>query len=233
LQYFISFLEGVVTFISPCLLPMLPVYVSYLAGGSGGGGRARTLGNALCFAAGFTVVFTVMGAFAGTLGMLLRRHQAVINAASGAVVIALGLNYLGVPPFGLFGARSGSRRARTRPVRETGPLFSMLFGMTFSISWTPCVGAFLGSALMMASNQGSAPRGIAMLLCYSAGLGIPFLISALLIERVKSAFSLIKRNYWVINAASGAFLIVIGALMATGMFGRVLPRLMPLSARLL
>jgi cytochrome c-type biogenesis protein len=99
---------------------------------------------------------------------------------------------------------------------------SALFGVIFSISWTPCVGAFLGSALMMASARGRTLTGILMLFVYSLGLGIPFVVSALLIDRLKNAFDFIKRNYKAINIASGALLVVIGLLMATGLMGRVL-----------
>ena len=99
---------------------------------------------------------------------------------------------------------------------------SALFGIIFSVGWTPCVGAFLGSALMLASQQGHVLTGMIMLLCYSLGLGIPFLISALLIDKLKSTFAIIKKNYRVINMVCGGFLIVIGILMATGTMGRFL-----------
>jgi cytochrome c-type biogenesis protein len=215
--YFVLFLEGVITFISPCLLPMLPVYVSYFAGAEGG--RAGTAKNAFCFVIGFTVVFTVMGAFAGTVGMLLRGHGRIVNIVSGIVVIVLGLNFMGLLklkltlPFGP-GMDSGAER-------KTGAAASAMLGLAFAVLWTPCVGAFLGSALMMASNQDSAARGISMLLCYSAGLGIPFMVSALLIDMLKSVFNVIKRNYRVVNAVSGGLLIVLGILIMTGYYGRI------------
>jgi cytochrome c-type biogenesis protein len=222
-QYFVLFLEGVITFISPCLLPMLPVYVSYFAGGQGERGSA--VANALGFVAGFTVVFTAMGAFAGTIGALLRQHQTAVNIVTGAVVVLLGLNFLGVLPFALPGS-AASGRLGGRISGRTGPMFSVLFGIAFSISWTPCVSAFLGSALMMASSRGSALHGVLLLLCFSAGLGIPFLASAVLIDRLKSTFGLIKRNYRVISAVSGIFLVAVGAAMMTGLFGRIMPRLL-------
>lgn len=214
--YLVLFLEGVITFISPCLLPMLPVYVSYFAGT--GGGRAETAKNAFCFVAGFTVVFTLMGAFAGTVGMLLREYRTVVNIVSGILVIVLGLNFMGFLklrlnlPFGA-GKDFGGKKA--------GAAASVMLGITFAVLWTPCVGAFLGSALMMASNQDSATRGILMLLCYSAGLGIPFIAGALLINMLKSVFNAIKRNYRVINAVSGGLLIVLGILIMTGYYGRI------------
>ena len=183
MQYFISFLEGIITFISPCLLPMLPIYISYFAGG-GNRTTGKTLTNALGFVLGFSSVFMAMGALAGTLGGLLRQYQTPVNIVSGVIVI--------------------------------------IFGLIFSLGWTPCVGAFLGSALMLASQQAHALEGMLMLLCYSLGLGIPFVISAVLIDQLKSAFNWVKSHYDLINKISGSLLIVIGILMATGLLGRLL-----------
>lgn len=216
MQYLISFLEGIITFISPCLLPMLPIYVSYFAGG-GERTMKKTLVNALGFVVGFTLVFTAMGALAGSLGGLLRRHQQLVNVVSGLAVILFGLNYLGVLRLNLF--RGNGRTADTR---DMGFFSAVLFGVIFSVGWTPCVGAFLGSALMLASQQGQMLTGVGMLLCYSLGLGIPFLISAVLIDRLKEAFAFIKTHYRVVNALCGVFLIVIGVMMATGTLGRLL-----------
>ena len=216
MQYFISFLEGIITFISPCLLPMLPIYLSYFAGG-----RERTLKRTLICAAGFvlgfTLVFVAMGALAGTVGSFLIRYQQAVNILSGLVVIFFGLSFLGVVQLNLF--RGSQRQMDTSDLTFWS---SLLFGLIFSVGWTPCVGAFLGSALMLASQQGSALVGTLMLLCYSAGLGIPFLVSAVLIDQLKSAFDFIKRHYNVINKLCGLLLILVGTLMATGLLGRLL-----------
>lgn len=110
-------------------------------------------------------------------------------------------------------------------VKNFGFLTAVLFGAVFSISWTPCVGAFLGSALMLASQQGQALTGMVMLLCYSLGLGIPFLVSALLIDQLKGAFGAIKRNYGIVNKVCGGFLILVGIFMATGMLGKMMAML--------
>lgn len=216
MQYLISFLEGIVTFISPCLLPMLPVYVTYFAGGGQRTAR-RTLGCAAGFVLGFTVLFVAMGALAGTVGSFLTRWQTAVNIVCGLVVVVFGLDFLGVLRLDLF---RGQRRAA-----QTGDLnffSSFLFGVVFSVGWTPCVGAFLGSALMLASQQGHAVKGMLMLLCYSLGLGVPFLFSAVLIDRLKTTFDWIKRHYGVINRVCGCLLVVIGLLMATGLLGRLL-----------
>ena len=216
MQYAISFLEGIITFLSPCLLPMLPIYLSYFAGG-GQRSTKRTLLCSLGFVMGFTLIFTAMGALAGTVGSFLKRYQTAVNILSGLVVIFFGLNFLGVFRLSLF--RGGHRQVDTE---NMGFFSAFVFGVIFSVGWTPCVGAFLGSALMLASQQGHVLEGTAMLLAYSAGLGIPFVLSAVLIDYLKSAFDWIKKHYTLINGISGVLLILIGILMATGLLGRLL-----------
>ncbi len=216
MQYLISFLEGIITFLSPCLLPMLPIYISYFAGG---GERTirKTLTNALGFVLGFTLVFTAMGALAGTVGSFLTKYQTWVNIICGGIVVFFGLNYMGVLKFNLFRGMAGSVKTGSM-----GFFSAVLFGIVFSIGWTPCVGTFLGSALMLASQQGHVLEGMMMLLCYSLGLGIPFLISAVLIDQLKGAFNWIKRHYTVINLVCGILLVIVGLLMATGMLGKFL-----------
>ena len=216
MQYVISFLEGIITFISPCLLPMLPIYISYFAGG-GERSTKKTLTGAIGFVVGFTVVFALMGALAGTVGSFLKEHQTEVNIISGLVVIFFGLSFLGVFRLTLFKGSS-----RSMDTSNMGFFSALLFGVIFSLGWTPCVGAFLGSALMLASQQGSVLAGTLMLLAYSLGLGVPFILSAVLIDKLKSTFDWIKRNYKVINIVSGCLLILIGILMATGTLGRLL-----------
>ena len=216
MQYVISFLEGIITFISPCLLPMLPIYISYFAGG-GERSTKKTLTGGIGFVVGFTVVFTLMGALAGTVGSFLKEHQTAVNIISGIVVIFFGLNFLGVFKLNLF--KGSSRSVDTN---NMGFFSALLFGVIFSLGWTPCVGAFLGSALMLASQQGSVLAGTFMLLAYSLGLGVPFILGAVLIDKLKSAIDWIKRNYRVIKIVSGSLLILIGILMATGTLGRLI-----------
>lgn len=216
MQYLLLFLEGIITFISPCLLPMLPVYISFFAAGETN--KRRTIINALGFVLGFTFVFVTLGAFAGTVGRLLIKYAAIVNIITGLIVIILGLNFMGAIRIGLLN-RSGESRANTKDLKFFS---SLLFGIVFSVGWTPCVGAFLGSAIMMASQQGGTATGIIMLFVYSLGLGVPFLLSAVLIDRLKSTFDFIKRNYKVINFVSGCLLIAVGLLMATGIMGRFL-----------
>ena len=216
MQYAIAFLEGIITFISPCLLPMLPIYISYFAGG-GERSTAKTLKGAFGFVIGFTAVFAALGALAATLGGFLKEYHTAVNIVSGLIVIMFGLNYLGVFRFNIF---KGSSRSVNKD--NMGFWSALLFGMIFSIGWTPCVGAFLGSALMLASQQGQTAKGVLMLIAYSMGLGIPFILSAVMIDRLKTAFNWIKRNYGIINTVSGALMVLIGVLMAAGILEQMI-----------
>ena len=216
MQYFISFLEGIITFISPCLLPMIPIYLTYFAD-SGERTTKKTVTGALGFVSGFTLVFVSMGALAGSIGSLFTKYQNIVNIVCGLIVIFFGLNFMGVFKLNLFKGMKQSVNT------DNMNFFSaVLVGIVFSLGWTPCVGAFLGSALMMASREGQALQGILMLLCYSLGLGIPFILSAVLIDSLKGAFTFIKKHYKIINFVSGCLLIVVGILMATGLLGRFL-----------
>ena len=216
MQYLVSFLEGILTFISPCLLPMLPIYISYFAGG-GERSVGKTVKGSLGFVLGFTTVFVAMGALAGTIGGFLSKYQTLVNILCGAVVVIFGLNYLGLLKFNLFRGRG-----HDLDTDQMGFFSAFLFGLIFSVGWTPCVGVFLGSALMLASQQGSMVQGIVMLLCYSAGLGLPFILSAILIDQLKGAFNWVKAHYDIINKICGAALILVGVAMATGTLGRIL-----------
>ncbi|MBE6954299.1 MAG: cytochrome c biogenesis protein CcdA [Ruminococcaceae bacterium] len=213
MQYLITFLEGFISFISPCMLPMLPLYISYFAGGADQ--KQRTLLRSVSFVLGFTVVFTLLGVFSGAVGRFLARYDNIVNIVCGAVVVLFGLSYLEIIPLRFL-------RGVQHRQEITGVFSAFLFGVIYSVSLTPCVGAFLGSALMLASTSGSVAVGALLLLCYSLGLGIPFLLSAVLIDKLRGAFSFIKRNYRIINLICGIFLIVIGILMMLGMMNAFL-----------
>ena len=211
MQFVITFLEGLISFVSPCMLPMLPVYVSYFAGGADK--KRANLFRAMAFVLGFTVAFCLMGLFAGTLGSLLLRYQRAVTIVCGLIVIVFGLSYLEILPLPFFKGMSSGRSV-------TGVFSAFVFGLVYSVSLTPCVGAFLGSALMLASSSGTALQGLLLLVCYSLGLGLPFLISALLLEQLSGVFGWIKAHYGVMNRICGGFLIVIGLLMAFGLLDR-------------
>lgn len=213
MPYIISFLEGIITFISPCLLPMLPIYISYFANGNED--KRKTIKNATGFVLGFSIVFVLLGAFAGTLGSLIRENEIIVNIITGGIVVVLGLNFLGILRIGFL----NNTHKMEYSGQSTGFWTSIVFGIVFSIGWTPCVGAFLGSALMLASKQGSMLQGIFMLIAYSIGLGIPFLLSAVLIDKLKGMFGIIKNNYNIINKISGLFLVIVGVAMMTGFIG--------------
>ncbi|HWQ88804.1 MAG TPA: cytochrome c biogenesis protein CcdA [Desulfitobacteriaceae bacterium] len=215
MDYLITFLEGIITFISPCLLPMLPIYISYFVGQNSTSTKKESLTNALGFVLGYTLVFVLLGAFAGTLGGFLKEYSIVVNIISGLIVILFGLNFIGLlrVPF------INDTRQLSLKTSNAGFLSSLLFGVVFSVSWTPCVGAFLGSALMLAASRAERMQGILMLLSFSLGLGIPFVASAVLLERLQSVFGFIKKNYRVINLVSGLLLVLVGIMLATGLMG--------------
>ncbi len=214
MHYLITFLEGIISFVSPCMLPLLPVYVSYFAGGADK--RRKTLVNAVCFVLGFTVVFLGLGLFSGTVGRFLREYRTAVDLVCGALVVLFGLHYLEW-------IRLPFLKERDTAVREvSGALSAVLFGMIYSVSLTPCVGAFLGSALMLASSSGGAGEGMLLLLTYSLGLGIPFVVSALLLDRLSGVFTFIKTHYRVINTVCGLFLIAVGIVMMCGWMNRLM-----------
>lgn len=215
MDYFIAFLEGIITFVSPCLLPMLPIYISYFMGDEEQANKRHVLKNASGFILGFTFVFLVLGAFAGSIGHLLVDYNRQVQILSGIIIILFGLNFTGIIKIPLLNKSKSSNMNTANLNFGT----SFLFGSVFSISWTPCVGAFLGSALMMASTKGSFTEGMLMLLLYSIGLGIPFFLSALLLDRLKKTFDFIKKHYRLIHLLSGAILIIVGLMMITGTFG--------------
>ena len=221
MQFIITFLEGLISFISPCVLPLLPVYAVYFAGGGNERKKGRALKNSLGFVIGFTILFMLLGVFASSLGSLLTRHKTTVNLVTGAIVILFGLFYSGIIKIGFFN-RTIKPETKLRP---TGFFSSILFGAVFAVGWSPCTGAFLGSAMMMASQNANPLYGTLLLLAYSLGLGVPFVLCAVLIDRLKGAFSFIKSHYKTINLVCGIFLIIVGVLMMTGIFSTLTSKL--------
>lgn len=212
MSYLLTFLEGVISFISPCVLPLLPIYLSYLTAGVDN--KTIRITRALGFVLGFTSIFCLLGVFAGALSAILVKYRVIVNVVSGIIVILFGLSYLEVIKLKFLKGMKGEKKVNS--------FFSaVLFGMVYSVSLTPCVGAFLGSAIMLAATSGNALKGAFLLLIYSLGMGIPFLLSAVLIESLTGTFKWIKKHYRVINTVCGVFLIVTGVLMACGIINRI------------
>lgn len=205
MEYVFTFLEGFASFISPCLLPMLPIYISYFMGDKENDNK-KTIINSIGFVLGFTIVFLLMAIFASTVGIFVSKYLKYIKVIFGIIVILLGLNYMEVLNFKFLNNSKGINMK----VKNLNFLKSMLFGILFSISWTPCVGTFLGSALLLVAKGNDLLKGIILMLLYSVGLGIPFVISVILMEKLKSIFDFIKKNYGVIKKICGIVLIIMG-----------------------
>ena len=216
LEAMTTLIEGLITFISPCVLPMIPVYVLYFAGAGEGKQTKKTIARALCFVLGFTALFVLLGVFAGTLGALLIRYQREVNLICGILMILLGLHYAGILHITLLD-RTVKPDVQVQP---KGYLSCALLGAVFAVGWTPCTGPLLGSAMMLAASKGSMLAGATLLACYSLGMGIPFVLCAVLIDRLKGAFGFIKRHYKVINRVCGVFLVLVGLAMMTGLYSR-------------
>ena len=227
------FVEGLAAFLSPCVLPMIPVYLLYLGGGDQGN-RRQTLLNTGGFVLGFTLLFMALGASATALGRLLIAHKAQLSRLGGAALILMGLHAmdafraLRMPRRlqGLFAQRNRhNQRGSRAPLAESlasktlTPLRAVAFGAVLAVTWMPCAGVYLGAALTMAGGTASLPTGMLMLLCFSLGLGIPFLLLALLYRRLTGVLSWLKRHLRAIRLVSGALLIAFGVLMAAGAFG--------------
>lgn len=217
MNYLVTFLEGLISFISPCILPLIPVYIMYFAGNGIESKKSKVILNAVGFVLGFTIFFILLGVFASAVGSFLIEYKTALNIVTGAIVVLFGLNYIGLIKIS---ALNSNAKLKTE-IKPNNFLKSILFGAVFSIGWTPCTGAFLGSALMMASQQSKWFEGMTLLLAYSLGLGIPFIISAVLIDSLKNAFNFIKRYYRTINIVCGLFLIFVGILMMTGIFSKI------------
>lgn len=213
MKYLLLFLEGIITFISPCILPMIPIYVSYFAG-SEGNQKFRAFRNSIAFVLGFTIIFTILGAAASTVGVFFQEHMKWINLICGIVIILFGIHFMGI--YSMKGFNNTYKLNLNFNTNNMGLVKTFLFGCIFGVGWTPCVGPFLGSALMIASNSTHILEGAIMLLVYSLGLGIPFILSAILIHLLVGTFQFMKSHYAVIKMISGILLILIGICMATG-----------------
>jgi len=215
---------GVLTFVSPCILPLIPAYIAFMTGVSTGDGDGearrlpRVLAQALLFVLGFTLVFVGMGASASALGGFLARGSDVFDVVAGVLFVVFGVLMLGVIKVPWLYAEA---RFDMAGARRFGGLAALAMGMAFAFGWSPCVGPILGSILMMAADTAEAGRGAALLAVYSLGLGVPFVVTALLLDRLVRPLSWLKRHALVINRVAAVVLIVVGVLIALGWMSAV------------
>lgn len=210
-EFPLLFAEGMLAFISPCLLPMLPIYLAYLTAEDGKG----RLSGALAFVAGFTLVFTAMGAGASAIGSLFAAHQTLLERASGVVIMLFGLHFMdivNIRPLNL------EFRANFAPERR-GIAGAFIFGCAFSLGWTPCLGPMLASALMLAASAETLMRGVLCLVVFSAGLAVPYILCALFLPRLTGILGIFRRHANAVKKISGALLFIAGLAMAAGNFG--------------
>lgn len=214
----LAFAAGVVSFASPCVFPLVPGYLSFVAGGEPEDAR-RPVVPILLFIGGFAVVFTALGAFTASVTRVLRSPLGI--RVSGVIIVAFGVLML------LYALRLGSPTlfAERRPLLERvrpGPAWAFPLGIAFGAGWTPCIGPVLAGVLAIAAAQGGSARGALLLLAYSAGLGLPFLLVGLGIRRLMGTLGFVKRNYHWFAGISGVVMITIGVLVATNLWTRLL-----------
>ncbi len=217
----LAFLAGFVSFVSPCVLPLIPAYVTFLTGSSfdevsagAAGERRRLMLNGTFFVLGFSAVFVLMGLGASAIGQFLTGNLPIVRRLGGLVVIAFGLYMMGV--LRVF-ALDRERRVQAR-MRPPGPANSLLLGMTFAAGWTPCIGPVLASVLVLAGTSSTAGQGALLLLTYAAGLAVPFLLLTVFLSRMRAVLRKLLPHVERIRFASGALLVVLGVMLYTNTF---------------
>lgn len=215
-----AFLAGIISFLSPCVLPLVPPYLIYLTGatlsnadeeGVSSASKSAIMLSALLFVLGFSTVFVALGASASFIGGFIRAYSAEFSIVAGVLIILMGLHFLGLTRFA-FLMREG-RATMSKPVGYTG---SYVMGLAFAFGWTPCIGPILAAILSVAAKDATVAKGAWLLAVYSAGLGIPFLMAAFAVERFSSAFNRMKRQLHNVERAMGALMVVTGVAFITG-----------------
>jgi cytochrome c-type biogenesis protein len=234
---FAAFVAGILSFISPCVLPLIPGYLSYISGvsledmrGTGTAAltvtpevRRRVIVTSLFFILGFSIVFVSLGASATFLGQFLMSRLQLLGQIAGAVIVIFGLHTMGILRIGWL-YQEKRFQTSNRPIGLVGAMF---VGIAFAFGWTPCIGPILAGILTIAAGEDTVGDGIKLLLVYSAGLAIPFLLTSLAINRFFSAFARIRKHYHKIELVSGALLVVIGLLIFTNRFTLIAQYLTP------
>ncbi|MFD6425466.1 cytochrome c biogenesis CcdA family protein [Streptomyces sp. NPDC060198] len=212
----IALLGGLVSFFSPCVLPLVPGYLSYVTGISGtdlaNARRGRIVGGASLFVLGFTAVFVSGGALFGYFGGNLQEHSEALQKVLGALMILMGVFFMGLMPW----MTQREFRIHRRPV--TGLLGAPLLGALFGIGWTPCLGPTLSAVSMLAFDQGTAERGALLTVAYCLGLGVPFVLAAVAFRKALGAFGWVKRHYAWVMRIGGVMMIATGILLLTGLW---------------
>ncbi len=237
----LAFVAGIVSFVSPCCLPMVPMYLSYLGGIAGrsaphpalrpvsGDGRSGAVAvaqparwlvvlHAAWFVAGFGAVFVALGASASMLGVFLAEHRLVLREAAGVLIVLFGLHTAGLLRLSWL---YRERRAHLDPTTGAGVGRSALLGVAFGAGWSPCIGPMLGSILLLAGNAATLGQGVVLLAAYSLGLGLPFLLGAVFVEGLRERLRRVNRYFGIINLVAGALLVVMGVMVYAGIFLRL------------
>ena len=225
-----AFGAGFLSFISPCVLPLIPGYISYISGMSlddmrhaGAGARRRLIVSTLLFILGFSIIFMAMGASASAIGSLLLEHRKTIQKVAGALLVILGLHMAGVLKIGFLNTDTRMQTSK-RPASALGAL---VVGMAFGFGWTPCIGPILSGILTIAASKSTVGEGVLLLAVYSAGLGVPFFLTSLAIDKFFAASAKVRRYYRAIEIFAGVLLVVMGILLFTGRYTIIIKWLTP------
>jgi len=225
-----AFVAGFLSFISPCVLPLIPGYISFVSGASledmragHGAARRQVLLSSLAFVLGFSIVFVALGASATAIGRFIFDKLPILTKIAGALIIIFGLHMMGVFRLGFL---DNEKRAQTQR-KPAGPIGALLVGIAFAFGWTPCIGPILAGILVVAGSKDTIGEGVLLLAVYSLGLGVPFLLTSLAIDRFFSVAAAIRRHYHAIELSSGGLLVAIGLLIFTGQLTVIVRYLQP------
>jgi cytochrome c-type biogenesis protein len=232
---FAAFLAGVLSFISPCVLPLIPGYLSFISGvtldemrgtaamAAPPGARRRAVLMSLAFVLGFSIVFISLGASATAIGALLMEHLSLLGKIAGVIIILFGLHMMGVLRIGWL---YSEKRIQTQK-KPAGFFGAVLVGIAFAFGWTPCIGPILSAILFVAAAQETVGEGVQLLAVYSAGLGVPFIATSLAINQFLAASARIRKHYHTIEVVSGVLMVIVGVLIFTGRFTIIAQYLTP------